>query len=88
MQPEKEVAPSPSLFVASSEDELILDFVREHLYEVRRGLSYFQIAGGDGVNVVANLRVVVAPGERIEPPPNTLRPYRSEDTAGSERPVY
>jgi len=47
-----------SVFLLSPEDEPILAFVKEHLKEMRSGLTYMQIAGGDGATVVAHLRVV------------------------------
>jgi hypothetical protein len=54
-----------NLAVVSSEDGPILDFVREHLKEIRNSMSYLQIAGGDGVNAVACLRVEQARDARL-----------------------
>jgi hypothetical protein len=74
-----------NLCLASSEDEPILAFVRAHLSAIRAGLSYCQIAGGDGVNVVAHLRVGVVLDAHTEPRPNNLHLCRSEDTDDSGR---
>jgi hypothetical protein len=49
--------PEKVICLSSSEDEPILAFVRERLGIVRSGMSYLQIAGGDGVHVIACLRL-------------------------------
>ena len=60
-----------ALSITSSEDDPIVQFVREHLSEIRSGASYFQLRGGDGVNVVACLRMAEDPDAQTEQHQNT-----------------
>ena len=47
----------PRYFVfTSEEDGLILEYVREHLKDIREGWEHLQIAGGDGLHLTITLR--------------------------------
>ena len=41
---------------SSLQDEPILDYVREHLKDIREGWEHLQIAGGDGLHLTITLR--------------------------------
>jgi len=47
--------PKHSVFT-SKEDEPILDYVREHLKDIRAGWEHLQIAGGDELHLTITLR--------------------------------
>jgi hypothetical protein len=67
------------LVTASSGDEVILNFVRDHVSEIRSGEFYCQLTGGDGVNVMACIRRVVGQDMALAPLQNTDQGDRTGD---------
>ena len=73
---------SSAVFFISSKDEEILSFVREHIGEIRGGMAYCQLAGGDGVNVVIRLNLEADQAVGTELLLSSPLPYHNKGTDG------
>ena len=68
----------PEMFcLCDSQDKPIIDFVRKYLHLVRGGMYYLQIAGGNGIDVIACFRPERDQCGRIKTQPSNLRHGRS-----------
>lgn len=68
----------------SSKDEPILDYVREHLKDVREGWEHLQIAGGDGVHLTITLRRETDQPVRTDRLKKTLYCSRTQGTIAAK----